>query len=56
MTKYEFLWSKMTLSGIISKKTSKSPGRILTNTSKNELNECSFLIPSLKKSNLIILI
>ncbi len=27
MTKYDFLWSKMTLSGIISTKTSKSPGK-----------------------------
>jgi len=31
LTKYDFLWSKMTLSGIIFTKTSKSPG-ILTNT------------------------
>ncbi len=26
LTKYEFLWSKMTLSDIINTKTSKSPG------------------------------
>ena len=27
LTKYDFLWSKMTLSGIISTKSSKSPGK-----------------------------
>ncbi len=27
MIKYDFLWTKMTLSGIISTKTSKSPGK-----------------------------
>jgi len=27
LTKYDFLWSQMTLSGIISTKTSKSPGK-----------------------------
>jgi hypothetical protein len=27
MTKYDLLWSKMTLSGMISKTTSKSPGK-----------------------------
>jgi hypothetical protein len=32
LTKYYFLWSKMTLSGIINIKTSKSPDLIFTYT------------------------